>query len=83
MQPNFIDLVKSTQHLESVEVAIAMCVRLQISAANVAYNGRIKHYLIDTFSPPGSGLLFLKDTIPVHAFNNMYLCNKSIVDNTS
>ena len=82
MLPNFIDLVKYSQKLESEELAIAMCVRLQISAANDAYNDRIIRYLIDTFSPPGSGLLFLKDTIPVHAFNNMCLLKKSIVDNT-
>ena len=83
MQPNFIDLVKSAQKLESEEVAIAMCVRLQISTANDAYNDRIIRYLIATFSPPERSLLFLKDTIPVHAFNNMCLLEKSIVDNTS
>ena len=60
MQPNFIDLVKSTQKLDSEELAIAMCVRLQISTANVVYNDRIKDYLIDTVSLPGNGLLFLE-----------------------
>lgn len=82
MQPNFIDLVKSTQKLDSEELAIAMCVRLQISTANVVYNDRIKDYLIDTVSLPGNGLLFLKDTIPVSTFNNIFLCKKLIVDNT-
>ena len=80
MQPNFIDLVKSTQKLDSEELAIAMCVRLQISTANVVYNDRIKDYLIDTVSLPGNGLLFLKDTIPVSTFNNIFLCKKLIVD---
>ena len=60
MQPNFIDLVKSTQKLDSEELAIAMCVRIQISTANVVYNDRIKDYLIDTVSLPENGLLFLK-----------------------
>ena len=82
MQPNFIDLVKSTQKLDSEELAIAMCVRLQISTANVVYNDRIKDYLIDTVSLPGNGLRFLKDTIPVSTFNNIFLCKKLIVDNT-
>ena len=82
MQPNFIDLVKSTQKLDSEELAIAMCVRLQISTANVVYNDRIKDYLIDTVSLPENGLLFLKDTIPVSTFNNIFLCKKLIVDNT-
>jgi hypothetical protein len=43
-----------------------VCVRLQISAANITHKDKIIHHLIDGISSAGNGLRFLKVTIVMH-----------------
>lgn len=54
--------------LKHMPLAVAVCVMLQISAANIVHSGKVKLYLIDAIPSTREGLFFFKVSIPMCFF---------------